>query len=79
VVTAGRVVDHPAVLGDPTRSAHRQYQIESASAFVIRPDAYIGYRGRPVDADRIMADLAARLSGIPVDGGAIRRAATDSP
>jgi hypothetical protein len=41
--------------------AHRQYGIASASAFVVRPDTYIGYRGRPVDADRLMADLARRL------------------
>ena len=30
-------------------------------AFVIRPDKYIGYRGRPVDVDRLLADLARRL------------------
>ena len=30
-------------------------------AFVVRPDKYIGYRGRPVDIDRLMADLARRL------------------
>ena len=50
VVTAERFADHPAALGDPTRSAHRQYGVASASAFVVRPDKYIGYRGRPVDA-----------------------------
>jgi hypothetical protein len=61
VVTAERFADHPAALGDPMRAAHRQYGVTSASAFVIRPDKYIGYRGRPVDADRLMADLARRL------------------
>ncbi|HKH51271.1 MAG TPA: FAD-dependent monooxygenase [Mycobacterium sp.] len=61
VVTAERFADHPAALGDPTRSAHRQYGVASASAFVIRPDKYIGYRGRPVDADRLRADLKRRL------------------
>ena len=61
VVTAERFDDHPAALGDPTRLAHRQYGIASACAFVIRPDKYIGYRGRPVDVDRLMADLARRL------------------
>ena len=61
VITAERVADHPAALGDPTRSAHRQYGIASASAFVMRPDKYIGYRGRPVDVDRLLADLARRL------------------
>ena len=79
VVTAEQVADHPATLGDPNRSAHRQYGIKSASAFVIRPDAYIGYRGRPVDAGRIMADLAARLSGVSLDGGAIHPAEADPP
>jgi hypothetical protein len=61
VVAAERFADHPAALGDPARSAHRQYGIEAASAFVIRPDAYIGYRGQPVDVDRLLADLARRL------------------
>ncbi|HYZ70001.1 MAG TPA: FAD-dependent monooxygenase [Mycobacterium sp.] len=61
VVTAERFADHPAALGDSTRSAHRQYGVSSASAFVIRPDKYIGYRGRPVDADRLAADLDRRL------------------
>jgi hypothetical protein len=61
VVTAERFADHPAALGDPTRSAHRQFGTTSACAFIVRPDAYIGYRGRPVDADRVMADLARRL------------------
>ncbi|HEX2401362.1 MAG TPA: FAD-dependent monooxygenase [Mycobacterium sp.] len=61
VVTAERFADHPAALGDPTRSAHRQYGIALASAFVVRPDKYIGYRGRPVDVDRLTADLARRL------------------
>jgi hypothetical protein len=61
VVTAERFADHTAALGDPTRSAHRQYGVASASAFVIRPDKYIGYRGRPVDVDRLLADLARRL------------------
>jgi 2-polyprenyl-6-methoxyphenol hydroxylase-like FAD-dependent oxidoreductase len=64
VVTAERFADHPAALGDPMRSAHRQYGVTSASAFVIRPDKYIGYRGRPVDADRLMADLARRLPAL---------------
>jgi 2-polyprenyl-6-methoxyphenol hydroxylase-like FAD-dependent oxidoreductase len=61
VVTAERFTDHAAALGDSTRAAHRQYGIDSASAFVIRPDSYIGYRGRPVDVDRLTADLARRL------------------
>jgi 2-polyprenyl-6-methoxyphenol hydroxylase-like FAD-dependent oxidoreductase len=61
VVTAERFADHPAALGDPTRSAHRQYGVSAASAFVIRPDKYIGYRGRPVDVDRLLTDLARRL------------------
>ena len=61
VVTAERFADHPAALGDPTRSAHRQYRVASACAFVVRPDKYIGYRGRPVEVDRLMADLAKRL------------------
>jgi 2-polyprenyl-6-methoxyphenol hydroxylase-like FAD-dependent oxidoreductase len=64
VVTAERFADHAAALGDPTRSAHRQYGIASPCAFVVRPDKYIGYRGRPADpadVNRLMADLARRL------------------
>jgi hypothetical protein len=61
VVSAERFADHPAALGDPMRSAHRQYGIASACAFVVRPDKYIGYRGRPADVERLMDDLARRL------------------
>jgi 2-polyprenyl-6-methoxyphenol hydroxylase-like FAD-dependent oxidoreductase len=61
VVTAERFADHPLALGDPTRSAHRQYGISEARLFVVRPDKHIGYRGKPVDVDRLMADLARRL------------------
>ncbi len=61
VITAERFADHPVALGDPTRSAHRQYGVASACAFIVRPDGYIGYRGRPVDVDRLRADLDRRL------------------
>jgi 2-polyprenyl-6-methoxyphenol hydroxylase-like FAD-dependent oxidoreductase len=61
VVSAERYADHPATLGDPTRSAHRQYGITAATAFVVRPDKYVGYRGRPVDFERLSADLGRRL------------------
>ncbi|WP_101947206.1 FAD-dependent monooxygenase [Mycobacterium sp. 3519A] len=61
VVTAERYADHAAALGDPTRAAHRQYGVTAPSAFVIRPDKYVGYRGRPVDAEELLADLARRL------------------
>jgi hypothetical protein len=63
VITTERHAGHPAALGDPDQLAHRQYGVTAASAYVIRPDAHIGYRGRPVDGDRLMADLAARLPG----------------
>lgn len=63
VITAERFADHPMALGDPMRSAHRQYGVDAACAFVIRPDAHIGYRGKTVDVDRLLADLAARLPG----------------
>lgn len=44
--------DHPGLVKArvvSTRSAHRQYGVTAASAFVIRPDKYIAYRGRPVE------------------------------
>jgi 2-polyprenyl-6-methoxyphenol hydroxylase-like FAD-dependent oxidoreductase len=63
VISAERFADHPAALGDPDRSVHRQYGVTAASAFVIRPDKHVGYRGRPADAEQIMADLAKRLPG----------------
>lgn len=63
VISAERFADHPAALGDPDRSVHRQYGITSAAAFVVRPDGHVGYRGRPVIADLLLADLAARLPG----------------
>ncbi|WP_369371612.1 FAD-dependent monooxygenase [Promicromonospora sp. Populi] len=63
VVSAERFADHPTTLGDPDRSAHRQYGVERASTFVVRPDGYVAYRGHPVDAEALLADLAARLPG----------------
>jgi 2-polyprenyl-6-methoxyphenol hydroxylase-like FAD-dependent oxidoreductase len=63
VITAERFADHPAAVGDPDRLAHRQYDIAAASVYVVRPDGHIGYRGHPVDGDRVIADLAARLPG----------------
>jgi hypothetical protein len=61
VVTAERFADHPAALGDPTRSAHHQYGMTKPGAFVVRPDKYIGYRGRPAQLDQLVADLNRRL------------------
>lgn len=66
VISAERFADHPATLADPDRTAHRQYDIEQAGAFVVRPDGYIGYRGRPIDAEALLEDLAARLPGADV-------------
>ncbi|QPP07369.1 2-polyprenyl-6-methoxyphenol hydroxylase [Streptomyces bathyalis] len=63
VISAERMTDQPLVLADPDRSAHRRYGITAAGAFVIRPDGHVGHRGRPIDVDRLMADLAARLPG----------------
>ena len=63
VINAEPSADHPAAVADPHGSAHRQYGIRSASAYVVRPDAYVGYRGHPADFDRLTAHLAARLPG----------------
>jgi 2-polyprenyl-6-methoxyphenol hydroxylase-like FAD-dependent oxidoreductase len=63
VISPERFADQPLVLGDPDRSAHRRYGLTAAGAFVIRPDGHVGHRGRPIDVDRLMADLAARLPG----------------
>jgi 2-polyprenyl-6-methoxyphenol hydroxylase-like FAD-dependent oxidoreductase len=64
VVSTERYADHPAIIGDQERAAHQRYGIgERSSAFVIRPDLHIGYRGHPIDADAIMADLKTRLPG----------------
>ena len=35
--------------------------LAGACAFVVRPDKYIGYRGRPADVERLMDYLARRL------------------
>ncbi|SOJ55581.1 Pentachlorophenol 4-monooxygenase [Mycobacterium simulans] len=61
VITAERFADHPMALGDPDRSAHHQYGVTSHCAFVIRPDAHVGYRGRAVELDRLLGDLTTRL------------------
>ncbi|SDI20658.1 FAD-dependent monooxygenase [Nonomuraea jiangxiensis] len=65
VIAAGHSADQPALVHDPDLSAHRHYGLDRAAAFVIRPDLQIGYRGTPVDADALLADLAFRLPGAP--------------
>jgi len=62
VVTAERFADHPAALGDPTRSAPPSVwghlgPARSSSA----PTSTSATAGRPVEVDRLMADLAKRL------------------
>ncbi|MEO3873449.1 FAD-dependent monooxygenase [Nonomuraea sp. B12E4] len=66
VIGTERAAGHPALVEDPDRSAHTRYGLDRAAAFVIRPDLQIGYRGTPVDADALLADLAFRLPGAPV-------------
>jgi hypothetical protein len=63
VISTERAADHQAVVSDPDRSAHGRYGIERATAFVVRPDLHIGYRGTPIDADALLTDLAGRLPG----------------
>lgn len=62
VVSAERFADHPLILSDADRSAHKTYGVSRASAFVVRPDAHIAYRSNPVDADQLIADLTDRLT-----------------
>jgi 2-polyprenyl-6-methoxyphenol hydroxylase-like FAD-dependent oxidoreductase len=69
VVSAERFFDHPAALGDPARAVHRQYGVKSSSAFVIRPDAHVGYRG-PINPDALMVELSTRLPGAAPTGEA---------
>jgi len=63
VISLERAADHPAVVGDPGGTAHGRYGIRRPSAFVVRPDLHIGYRGTPIDTDALLADLAGRLPG----------------
>jgi 2-polyprenyl-6-methoxyphenol hydroxylase-like FAD-dependent oxidoreductase len=65
VISTERFTDHPAAAGDPDRTAHNRYAIQRATAFVIRPDLHIGFRGTPINADTLLADLAQRLPGAP--------------
>jgi 2-polyprenyl-6-methoxyphenol hydroxylase-like FAD-dependent oxidoreductase len=65
VISAERDAGHPLAVGDPHRAAHRAYGVTRACAFVIRPDLHVGYRGHPVSAEAVLADLAFRLPGAP--------------
>ncbi|MFI9386454.1 FAD-dependent monooxygenase [Kutzneria sp. NPDC052558] len=68
VVSAERFADHPCAVGDPDRAAHKQYGIDRAAAFVVRPDLHIGYRGAPAE-DELLADLVQRLPGAHSSAG----------
>ncbi|MGY2063256.1 FAD-dependent monooxygenase, partial [Nocardia gipuzkoensis] len=50
------------VIGAAGHTAHRLYGVSAATAFAIRPDAYIAHRAEPVDDERLIAELTARLS-----------------
>ncbi|MEV0386641.1 FAD-dependent monooxygenase [Nonomuraea sp. NPDC050643] len=63
VISTERFTGHPALVGDPDHSAHDQYGLSRAAAFVIRPDLHLCYRGTPIDTGTLLADLAQRLPG----------------
>jgi 2-polyprenyl-6-methoxyphenol hydroxylase-like FAD-dependent oxidoreductase len=48
-------------LGDPDGVIHRRYDARAETVYVIRPDGYVGYRGR--DLHGAESDLASRLAG----------------
>jgi 2-polyprenyl-6-methoxyphenol hydroxylase-like FAD-dependent oxidoreductase len=44
-------------LGDPDGLVHRAYTADDEAVYLIRPDGYVGFRGRQVDAEALQAYL----------------------
>jgi 2-polyprenyl-6-methoxyphenol hydroxylase-like FAD-dependent oxidoreductase len=44
-------------LHDPDGRLHRRFDARTACAYLIRPDGYVGYRGRPASPERLAAYL----------------------
>jgi hypothetical protein len=42
---------------DSSGSAHRAYGAEDEVLYLIRPDGYVGYRGQPPDAAKLLGYL----------------------
>jgi hypothetical protein len=41
------------VLLDPMNQAHDHFGVKDACLYLIRPDLYIGFRGKPADSQRL--------------------------
>jgi len=50
-----------STVDDPQGRMHEIWGAEAPTAFVVRPDGYVGYRGRPVSQALLVADLDTRL------------------
>jgi 2-polyprenyl-6-methoxyphenol hydroxylase-like FAD-dependent oxidoreductase len=61
VAPAGAPSGLPLLI-DATRALQTAFRIEAPSAVLLRPDGYVGYYGRPVNRDRILAHLDTYLS-----------------
>jgi 2-polyprenyl-6-methoxyphenol hydroxylase-like FAD-dependent oxidoreductase len=70
VAKAGQAL--PAVLEDPQGVLHRRFGAGSACLYLVRPDKHVGYRSRPIDVERLEAELTARM-GPPRQSQAVSR------
>lgn len=50
-----------AILSDPTGELHERYGAVAPTAYLIRPDGYVGFRSQPVDEARLLEHLRSYL------------------
>jgi 2-polyprenyl-6-methoxyphenol hydroxylase-like FAD-dependent oxidoreductase len=58
----------PSMLVDARGDLHYRFGAGAACLYLVRPDGYVGFRARPIDVQRLEAELATRL-GAPSPSG----------
>lgn len=56
---------HPPVVRDTDGAFRAGYGVTGAAAYLIRPDGYVGFRSRPVDAEALREHLQQTFDGGP--------------
>jgi hypothetical protein len=51
----------PSLLVDARGDLHYRFGAGAACLYLVRPDGYVGFRARPIDVQRLEAELATRL------------------
>ncbi len=56
------------VLLDPGRDVHRRYAVAAESLYLVRPDGYVAFRGRPAAAEPLLGYLGTAFASPPAAG-----------